>query len=95
MSKKTTQSADPISHFETSLAELESLVAQLEAGEMSLDDSLQAFEKGVSLTKQCQSALKTAELRIQQLVEDKETGEERLEPMHAQANTEGDDSNDA
>lgn len=86
MSKKAAKSADPIAHFETSLAELESLVAQLEAGEMSLDDSLQAFEKGVSLTKQCQTALKTAELRIQQLVEDKETGEELLAPMDAEDN---------
>lgn len=73
MSKKSTATNDdPVTRFETSLADLEKLVERLEGGELSLEDSLQAFEKGVALTKDCQNALKTAELRISQLVGDAE-----------------------
>ena len=59
---------DPVSRFEQSLEELEALVEKLESGDLRLEDSLQAFERGVVLTKECQSALKTAELRIEQLM---------------------------
>ena len=50
--------------FEDALAELESLVETLERGELSLEDSLQSFERGVSLTKTCQQALKQAEQKV-------------------------------
>lgn len=53
--------------FESSLAELENLVKQMEQGDMTLEESLAAFERGVELSKQCQQALKQAELRIQEL----------------------------
>lgn len=56
--------------FEQALAELEAVVAQMESGDLSLDDSLAAFERGVKLTRQCQQALKTAELKVQALTED-------------------------
>jgi len=55
--------------FEKTLAELEQLVETLESGELSLDQSLAEFEKGVSLTKACQQALKDAELRVNNLLE--------------------------
>ena len=56
-------------NFEDAMAELEKLVAQMEEGDLSLDESLQAFERGVMLTRQCQQALSQAELRVQALTE--------------------------
>ncbi len=55
--------------FETALAHLEQLVAHMESGELSLEDSLQAFEQGIALTRQCQEALSKAEQRVQILME--------------------------
>jgi exodeoxyribonuclease VII small subunit len=56
--------------FETALQELESLVAQMESGDLSLDESLKAFERGIALTRHCSTALKDAELKVQALTED-------------------------
>lgn len=56
--------------FESALDALESIVAELESGELSLEASLAAFERGVKLTRRCQAALKAAELRVQVLTED-------------------------
>lgn len=56
--------------FEATLAELEALVERMESGRMSLEDSLAAFERGVKLTRECRTALKSAELRIKALTED-------------------------
>lgn len=58
-----------IADFEKSLNELETLVRNLEQGELSLEQSLGAFERGVKLTRDCQQALKTAEQRVEQLVQ--------------------------
>ena len=55
--------------FETSLAELQSLVERLESGELSLEDSLGAFEQGIRLTRECQAALAQAEQKVQVLLE--------------------------
>ena len=55
--------------FETAVAELEQLVQKMESGELSLEDSLQAFEQGVKLTRQCQQALSSAEQRVQLLLD--------------------------
>ena len=55
--------------FEQSLGALQTLVERLESGELSLEDSLTAFEQGVALTRECQQALTTAEQKVQQLVE--------------------------
>ncbi len=51
--------------FESALEELEALVEQLEQGDLSLEDSLKSFERGVELTRTCQQALKDAEQKIQ------------------------------
>lgn len=56
-----------IADFEKQLDELESIVENMEQGELSLNDSLKAFERGVKLTHSCLSALKDAELKISQL----------------------------
>ncbi|MEQ9452869.1 MAG: exodeoxyribonuclease VII small subunit [Pseudomonadales bacterium] len=64
--------------FESALAELETLVTRMEGGELSLDESLKAFERGVVLARQCQTELKNAELKVQTLTESGEL--EPLEP---------------
>jgi exodeoxyribonuclease VII small subunit len=61
------QSAEP--DFEAALAELEALVDKMEAGDMTLEASLAAFERGVKLTRQCQAALRNAELKVRQLTQ--------------------------
>jgi exodeoxyribonuclease VII small subunit len=60
---------DKSPNFEAALEELEQLVRRMEAGEMSLEESLAAFERGVELTRDCQKALKAAELRVQTLTQ--------------------------
>ncbi|KUM37907.1 exodeoxyribonuclease VII small subunit [Pseudomonas sp. EpS/L25] len=55
--------------FEQSLAELQILVERLESGELSLEDSLGAFEQGIRLTRECQGALAQAEQKVQILLE--------------------------
>lgn len=54
--------------FEQAMSELTALVDQLESGELSLEQALIAFEKGVTLTRQCQNALQQAEQRVQILL---------------------------
>jgi exodeoxyribonuclease VII small subunit len=63
----TTTRRKPID-LEKSLAELETIVARLEAGELPLDMSLKEFERGVRLSRECQGALKDAEQRVQVLM---------------------------
>jgi len=53
------------STFEESLAELEALVDSMENGDLSLEESLKSFERGVELTRTCQQALKQAEQKVQ------------------------------
>ena len=55
--------------FEQSLADLQALVERLESGELSLEDSLTAFEQGIGLTRECQAALSQAEQKVQILLE--------------------------
>ena len=54
------------------MTELEQLVEKMEDGELTLDESLKAFERGVLLTRLCQNELKNAELKVQQLNSDGE-----------------------
>jgi exodeoxyribonuclease VII small subunit len=56
--------------FEKSLDKLEALVTKMESGELSLEDSLKAFEEGVKLTRECQERLASAEQKVKQLVEE-------------------------
>jgi exodeoxyribonuclease VII small subunit len=65
--------------FEDSLAELEKLVSQLERGDISLEESLTAFERGVALTRTCQQALQQAEQKVQILLD--KNGTQTLEPF--------------
>lgn len=54
---------------EKSMAELEKIVEQLETGELTLDKSLKQFEKGVRISRECQSALSDAEQKVQLLLD--------------------------
>ncbi len=57
-----------IPDFESALAELEELVEKMEQGELSLEESLACFERGVGLTRTCQTALSEAQLKVDQLL---------------------------
>lgn len=55
--------------FEKSLEELERLVEQLESGDLSLDESLKQFRRGVELTRHCQGVLENAQQTVEQLLD--------------------------
>ena len=55
-------------NFEDALENLEGLVEAMEEGELSLEDSLKAFEQGIKLTRECQAALEKAEQKVKLLV---------------------------
>lgn len=69
MSKTIDPTSDDELTFEEAMAELDELVSRMEDGELSLDDSLKAFERGVMLTRKCQEALSQAELRVKTLTD--------------------------
>ena len=61
MSKQKTETAS----FEEALSELEALVERMESGDLTLEESLAAFEQGISLTRHCQQALQAAEQKVE------------------------------
>ena len=65
MNEKSKQTAG----FEQALGELETLVEQLESGDLSLDQSLKQFKRGVELTRQCQGILDQAQQVVEQLLD--------------------------
>jgi exodeoxyribonuclease VII small subunit len=79
MGQNAETNASPVADFEASLDQLEQLVEKMEHGEMSLEESLAAYERGVGLYRRCQQALEQAELRVR-LLTDPESPE-RGEPF--------------
>jgi exodeoxyribonuclease VII small subunit len=71
------QPKDP--DFEQALAELEKLVERLESGDLPLDEALKTFERGVELTRHCQTALKAAQQKVEILL--KRSGQVEVEPF--------------
>jgi len=67
--------------FETALEELETLVEQMEAGEITLEESLQHFERGILLTRTCQEALKAAEQKVSILLKDNHAADATTQPF--------------
>lgn len=59
----------PASSFEKNLSALEKVVEQLESGELSLEESLAQFERGIVLARECQRALQEAEQKVQILTQ--------------------------
>ena len=77
-----------LNDFEDSLEQLEAIVEKMEKGELSLEQSLEAFEEGVKLTRNCQQTLRKAEQRVNELLE--ENGELKKMPFSS-----GDDQEQA
>lgn len=85
--KPVTKKSAPIA-FEKSLAELEALVEKLERGDVPLEESLKTFERGVALTRECQTALKAAQQRVDILLQ--KNGEATLAPFETAEESAGD-----
>lgn len=69
MTNSLPDDASAVADFEKSLDELEQLVQRMEQGELSLDESLKAYERGVALYRRCQNALEQAELKVRLLAD--------------------------
>ena len=63
------ENRDNLKDFEKSLQHLEKIVSNMESGELGLEESLQQFENGIKLARNCQDTLANAELRVEQLIE--------------------------
>jgi exodeoxyribonuclease VII small subunit len=79
--------------FETSLEELERIVRELEQGELTLENSLELFEQGVKLSRECQDRLTQAERRIEILMRDNQ-GRATVRPFDAESELGGAAEND-
>ncbi len=66
--------------FEESLRKLETIVEQLEKGDLSLEDSLKLFEEGVGLSTLCKQELEAAEGKVQMLIKQRD-GSLKAEPF--------------
>ncbi len=70
MTKQPKQTEQQPPSFEDSLTRLEKLVAELEEGELPLDEAIGRFEEGLKLVKTCRSRLEEAELKVKKLMEE-------------------------
>jgi len=77
--KKTSTKAEEAVNFESALSELETLVECMEKGELSLEQALTDFQRGIELSRQCQQALNAAEKQVQILITQGE--EDKLAPF--------------
>ena len=68
--------AQTSSNLEKTLETLEALVEKMESGDLSLEESLQAFEQGVRLTREAQQALQAAEHKVRILLQDEQEPED-------------------
>ena len=82
------EQTDETFRFEAALAELEQLVEAMEGDELSLEDALKHFERGVQLTRACQKALGEAEQKVRVLVE--KDGGAALEEFDTDVDADGD-----
>lgn len=76
--------AEPVASFESCLDELEKVVQQLEAGDLSLERSLALFERGMSLSDTCRKQLEEAETRVEILI--RKEGKIQPEPFRPEKN---------
>jgi exodeoxyribonuclease VII small subunit len=84
--KKVSQAKNDLGQFENTLMEIQQIVAKMEEGKLSLEESLAYFERGIKLTRECQKALESAQQKVEILL--KENGKEKLK----QFNTDDDES---
>jgi exodeoxyribonuclease VII small subunit len=80
-------------NFETSLEELERIVRELEQGELTLEKSLELFEQGVKLSRECQERLTQAERRIEILMRDNQ-GRAAVRPFDPESELSAGDEDD-
>ncbi len=80
--RKTDKDTKPVD-FEAAMRDLEAIVERLERGDQPLEESLAAFERGVQLTRACQTALKEAEQKVEILL--KKAGEPAIESFDAES----------
>ncbi|TWT62331.1 exodeoxyribonuclease VII small subunit [Rubinisphaera italica] len=85
MAKKKTTPKQEMPTFEEALSDLQTIVGQLEEGELGLEESLEQYEKGTGLLRQCFSVLKNAEQRIELLTGEDAEGNLETEPFDASA----------
>ena len=71
--------AKPVESFESSLDQLDKVVKELEAGELSLERSLELFERGMGLSETCRKQLEGAETRVEMLI--RKEGKMTAEPF--------------
>ena len=78
-------SAEPVAamSFEEALAELEGIVQKLERGQLDLESSIQAYERGTALRAHCADKLRQVQLRVEKLTLDRE-GNPKLQPFEEQ-----------
>ena len=79
-SKKNTEQLD----FEANISALQELVEKMERGDFTLEESVAQFERGMTLAKNCQNALRAAEVKVSKLMTI-EPGEQQLEAVEAPA----------
>ena len=87
------KSKSKLPDFEQSLTELEALVAKLEQGDVTLEEALKTFERGVALTRQCQTALRTAQQKVEVLLT--KNGEETIESLVDEDEDDDEEDDDA
>jgi len=87
------KSKSKLPDFEQSLTELEALVAKLEQGDVPLEEALKTFERGVALTRQCQTALRTAQQKVEVLLT--KNGEETIESLVDEDEDDDEEDDDA
>lgn len=79
-------------NFEHSLSQLEALVAHMESGELPLEEALRSFERGIQLTRECQSALQAAQHKVKILMQRPEGS--AIEDFTTDADPDADSSED-
>lgn len=79
--KKPVADSGPQLNFEDAMKRLETIVEELEGGQLSLEDSIARYEEGVKLSRRLTATLDEAEKRIERLVEDEEGGMPTTTPM--------------
>jgi exodeoxyribonuclease VII small subunit len=79
VARKAEKEPKPVD-FETAMRDLEAIVERLEQGDLPLEESLAAFERGIMLTRSCQAALKEAEQKVEILL--KKSGDSVVEPFN-------------
>ena len=70
MTNKNTENDQTNINFEENMQMLEKLVKEMESGDLTLEQSLEAFEKGVKIVKKCQESLTQAEVRVNKLMQE-------------------------